>query len=115
MACNMSNSCIKFSGILSRLATLIRPGLVNVKGSCLPRIIRAVLRSEADLHAALRCCRMSQEPALREVFLIEDGGVWRAPAVNETCCRRPALANLLELGAHGTSILTLLQLVLALV
>ena len=43
--------------------------------------------------------RMVQEPALRDVFLVKDGGQWRAPKVNETCCRRPALADLLQKGA----------------
>ncbi len=44
--------------------------------------------------------RMVQEPALRDVFLVKEAGQWRAPKVNETCCRRPALADLLQKGAY---------------
>ena len=47
---------------------------------------------------------MVQEPALRDVFLVKDGGQWRAPKVNETCCRRPALADLLQKGARATGL-----------
>ncbi len=35
-------------------------------------------------------------PGLRDAFFVRDGGAWRAPRVNETCCRRPALAALLR-------------------
>ena len=37
---------------------------------------------------------------LREIFLVREGGVWRPPVVNETCCRRPALADFLEDGEN---------------
>lgn len=35
-------------------------------------------------------------PAFRDAFFVREGGGWRAPRVNETCCARPALARLLE-------------------
>ena len=37
-----------------------------------------------------------QVPELREMFLVQEGGDWRPPRVNETCCRRPALAEVLR-------------------
>jgi hypothetical protein len=38
-------------------------------------------------------------PTLRDTFLVADGaGGWRVPRVNETCCKRPALAQLLRDG-----------------
>ncbi|KAL4444378.1 hypothetical protein ABPG75_012115 [Micractinium tetrahymenae] len=34
--------------------------------------------------------------AARDTFLIKQGSKWRAPRVNETCCKRPQLAALLQ-------------------
>ena len=43
---------------------------------------------------------------LRDVFYIRDGKKLRAPRINETCCRRPQLAELLEaVGAGGPDVL----------
>lgn len=38
---------------------------------------------------------------MRETFYIKDGEGWRPPEVNETCCARPALADLLEAVAQA--------------
>lgn len=39
---------------------------------------------------------MQASPELRQAFLIAEGSQWRAPKINETCCKRPALAALLD-------------------
>ena len=41
-------------------------------------------------------CRLLKYPGLREVFYKAEGDRWRAPNLNETCCARPALADLLD-------------------
>ena len=46
----------------------------------------------------LQICRIRELPAMREVYLIREQGMWRPPRVNETCCRRPALADFLQAG-----------------
>ena len=47
-------------------------------------------------------CRFTEFEALRDTFYIRDGASWRAPRVNETCCRRPQLAAFLDaIGAQG--------------
>ena len=46
-------------------------------------------------------CRLKPYPALYETFMIEEGGTWRPPAVNETCCVRPQLAATLQRIADG--------------
>lgn len=56
------------------------------------RYIVAGLSANITLHSMLA------DPLLREAFLIRDGGGWRPPRVNETCCRRPKLAELLRAG-----------------
>ena len=40
-------------------------------------------------------------PEMRSTFFIEEGGAWRPPRVNETCCARPALAALLDAVAEA--------------
>lgn len=52
-----------------------------------------------------RARRLQQVPELRAVFFKADGaGGFRPPAVNETCCVRTALADLLdEVGAQVRS------------
>lgn len=39
---------------------------------------------------------MREDAQLRQVLLVKDGGGWRPPRVNETCCVRPRLASLLD-------------------
>lgn len=46
-------------------------------------------------------CRLKPYPILYETFMIEEGGTWRPPAVNETCCARPQLAATLRRIAEG--------------
>ena len=41
-------------------------------------------------------CRMQAFPAVMQTFYIREGDAWRAPRVNETCCKRPQLAAFLE-------------------
>lgn len=50
------------------------------------------------LISALTMANFTDHPQLRDTFLIQDRhkGLWRAPEVNETCCRRPQLAELLR-------------------
>ncbi|KDD74433.1 gamma-glutamyltranspeptidase [Helicosporidium sp. ATCC 50920] len=43
---------------------------------------------------------LSTYTELRDAFFIRDKAAWRPPAVNETCCARPALAQVLEQGAR---------------
>ncbi len=46
--------------------------------------------------------KLLRHPDARKSFLIQDkDGTWRAPAVNETCCKRPTLAKFLEDGVWG--------------
>ena len=52
----------------------------------------------ASLSANVTLTGMRADPLLREAFLVPDGGRWRPPRVNETCCRRPQLAALLRSG-----------------
>ena len=43
---------------------------------------------------------VSDFPLLRDTFLVLDAKGWRIPRVNETCCVRPSLAELLQDGAR---------------
>ena len=54
-------------------------------------------------------CRLVQQQNWRDAFYKADGkGGWRAPAVNETCCARTKLADLLDaIGAQGPDALYL--------
>ena len=57
---------------------------------------------------ALEMANFTGYPELQKTFLILDSesGVWRGPAVNETCCRRPQLAVVLrDVAAHGPDVL----------
>ncbi|EFN58126.1 hypothetical protein CHLNCDRAFT_141865 [Chlorella variabilis] len=49
----------------------------------------------ASLSGENQTAALLQWPAIRDTFLKKDGGKWRAPRVNETCCKRPKLAELL--------------------
>lgn len=49
---------------------------------------------------------LEQFPALRDTFLVQEGGKWRVPRINETCCRRPQLAQLLRDGELGATLLS---------
>ena len=60
------------------------------------------------LISALSMANFSAYPQLRDTFLIHDKikGLWRAPEVNETCCRRPQLAQLLyDISRDGPQVL----------
>lgn len=46
-------------------------------------------------------CRLKPYPSLYETFMKRDGASWRPPAVNETCCSRPRLADTLQRVATG--------------
>ena len=47
-------------------------------------------------------CRFVAFEGLRDTFYINTRGTWRAPRVNETCCRRPKLGAFLdEIAARG--------------
>ena len=49
-----------------------------------------------------------QQPSFRDAFYKPDGKGWRAPGVNETCCVRTNLADLLDaIGAQGPDALYL--------
>jgi gamma-glutamyltranspeptidase / glutathione hydrolase / leukotriene-C4 hydrolase len=50
------------------------------------------------LVSALEMANFTAYPELRDIFLINDAHTktWRAPVVNETCCKRPQLAQLLR-------------------
>ena len=51
-------------------------------------------------------CRLRPYPSLYETFMIKDGVTWRPPAVNETCCIRPHLADTLhKIAADGPDVL----------
>lgn len=52
----------------------------------------------ASLSGEQQAARLLEWPAIRDTFFIRQGGKWRAPRVNETCCRRPQLAALLRDG-----------------
>lgn len=39
--------------------------------------------------------------AVGRTFLVEEGGKWRPPKVNEKCCKRPELAKLLRKSRGG--------------
>lgn len=42
-------------------------------------------------------CRLIQQPGFRDAYYKSNGkGGWRVPAVNETCCVRTNLADLLD-------------------
>lgn len=56
----------------------------------------------AALAGSSQAAMLGEHPALRDAFLIKTRSGWRAPRVNETCCRRPALAQLLrEISSRG--------------
>ncbi|PSC72418.1 ribonuclease III [Micractinium conductrix] len=55
----------------------------------------------AGLSGEEQVAHLLKWPAILYTFLIKQGGKWRAPAVNETCCKRPKLAALLKDGAAG--------------
>ncbi|PRW56746.1 gamma-glutamyltranspeptidase 1-like [Chlorella sorokiniana] len=50
----------------------------------------------ATLSGESQIAALSQWPAIRDTFLIRQGSKWRGPRVNETCCKRPQLAALLQ-------------------
>eukprot|EP00887_Chlorella_sp_A99_P000435 scaffold17.g435.t1 len=50
--------------------------------------------------------KLAAWPLLADTFLFREGRRWRAPHVNETCCRRPQLAQLLrDVAADGPDVL----------
>jgi len=56
------------------------------------------------LVSALEAANFTSYPELQSTFLVPDmhaNGGWRAPKVNETCCRRPQLAKLFQDGNHA--------------
>jgi len=60
------------------------------------------------LVSALEMANFTAHPELRDVFLIKDvhKNSWRAPKLNETCCRRPQLAQLLrDVAKEGPNVL----------
>ncbi|KAL4550318.1 hypothetical protein Ndes2526B_g08473 [Nannochloris sp. 'desiccata'] len=75
-----------------------------------PSAIVAELGFEAHpyLVSALEMANFTAQPGLRDIFLIKDvhKNAWRAPQVNETCCRRPQLAQLLrDVAKEGPNVL----------
>ncbi len=62
----------------------------------------AIAESGFEAHpylvSALEMANFTAQPELCDIFLIHDAHKksWRAPQVNETCCRRPQLAQLLR-------------------
>ncbi|PSC67120.1 gamma-glutamyltranspeptidase 1-like [Micractinium conductrix] len=60
----------------------------------------------ASLSGEEQVAQLLKWPAIRDTFLIKQGGKWRAPRVNETCCKRPKLAALLkDVAAEGPDVL----------
>jgi hypothetical protein len=60
------------------------------------RAIHCTLLGDTEIHTRL-LCRLMQEPGFRDAFYKSNGkGSWRVPAVNETCCVRTNLADLLD-------------------
>lgn len=60
----------------------------------------------ASLSGAEQQRALQNFTAVRDTFLIKHGGTWRAPRVNETCCKRPQLAALLQaVAAEGPDVL----------
>ena len=60
------------------------------------------------LVSALEMANFTAQPELRDIFMIHDVHTksWRAPQVNETCCRRPQLAQVLrDVAKEGPDVL----------
>ena len=76
---------------------------------CLCRAIRSIVQAGScaisRTFESSDCLlqRMRLSPGLRSAFLVEDGGDWRPPHVNETTGRRPQLASLLQAGVPPPS------------
>ena len=83
-------------------------GLHNANGHGHSETSEGYLQTERDgTKTLLR--RLVQQPGFRGVFYkADEEGGWRAPAVNETCCARTNLADLLDaIGAQGPDALYL--------
>ena len=84
------------------LAQLLRPGCHCGAMAPSPRCTHTsrLAPAVASLSGKAQSAALLKWPAIRDTFYLRQGAQWRAPRVNETCCRRPQLAALLRDGAR---------------